>query len=56
MTAAGQVGACCSNDTGEVGGLPAVSCCARRELFSFVSWHWVEKAPLCLRAHVFSHK
>jgi len=56
LTIADQVGACCSNETGEVGGLPAVSCCTWRELFSFVSWLWVETPPLCLRAHVFSHK
>lgn len=37
LTVAGQVGAHFSNEAGEVGGLLGTSCCAQRELFSFVS-------------------
>lgn len=51
---AGQVGASCSNETGEVGALPATPCHA--QIFKLISWHWVETAPLCLGAHLFSHK
>lgn len=47
---AGQGGACCCKELGEVGDLPETSGCAWRELPSFVSWCWLLAALLCHRA------
>lgn len=51
---AGQDGACCSKEPGEVGDLPETCGFAWRELSSFVSRCWLLAALLCPRTQVFS--